>query len=1565
MRDFAQDYSLQASILPLFTSMSTNCQDLLSNHPTILQSSKRLAVGIIEIPVLLAIVALIVASAALFATNLPGGVASLSTSACTTGSGQIKLTATYSVPDGITGVFFPQTYWGSDSLTGSGNKDFTYTQKPFASIGLKDNATSQFLKDGSGNDTIATVPEPSGSCGGSDGTGGGTGTGPYTLSVTKNGSGTVNSNPSGIDCGATCSAPYTSGTNVTLTASPAANSTFANWSGDCSGTSPTCTVTMSAAKNVTANFSASTTTTPQTTTTTPQAATASGVACSLTPGNTPTVNQGGQYSFSLTATNLPVGDAYAKVIFQSGTHKFFAIDGNPIYLSGSYPQARFQVTNGNGKITNSTDNGSATFNITFYSDPNDIIGGTYTISSMVVQIGGVDTHCYAPNDDGGMLITIAGSPTNTPPTKPTTPSGPASVNLNSTKTYNATSTDADDNKLKMDFQVLEPGATSWKTYSSNQSAGGCKNGCTLSTDIAFSLSGQYIIRAMAVDSASANSQFSEWLHVDSAVATPSSLSTAETTTTPPCSVRFSWAGASQSNWGIDVSLQSNFSSYSRTNNSYPSMSTGITQLTADTLIAYYGTGAPTSFVPGNTYYWRIYYGVGGGFVDGSSFTISQCQIPNAKPSVPTGLTSPANNNVAGLYDISASASDPDNDKIYIKFAVRDTTGATSYIDSAWTTSGCLSACTRTVQGGFWIVGTYTVNAIAYDEHGAISSDWSPNYTITIPQPHVDNAAFHSQSGVPSTMTVGQTANVFVSFKNTGNNTWTAGAGNGAYRLGTQNPQDNKTWGTNRVNLTENAPPDGIPTFQFNITAPSTPGTYNFQWQMLKEGANWFGDKSNNVAITVSNAPKPVVTLNTDQPTITAGESSALTWRATNNPTSCSATPSGWFDNTKLASGSATVSPTTTTTYTLNCTNRGGTSDTASVIITVNTLQKPVVTLTSSAAAVTTGGTVTLNWSATNSPTSCTATGAWSGSKSASGSQSVTVNQSSTYTLTCSNAGGTSDPASATVTVSNPLTLTPTISANNNYTGLNYPYTNVQVSNGCVNQGGVYSAGIEFRFGSNAPASANPQYRLEWVFQGNNYSYPTDPGAYVTLAENPQKRAVNVGWTAGTHYVTLKAKAAGYSDATLGPTSFTAKDCQPLPTKPVVTISANPASVTAGGTSTLNWSATNSPTSCTASGAWSGPQAFAATNSKVVTVNQDSTYTLICANSAGPSDSKSVSVTAITTNGSIHVAYDNNSNGDSPCGSGATNTTVTQGSTTIASKSGCPGNDFTSLALGTYTVTAKSIANYDIYACSQLIVSAICNTSFTKTNSINITITASNPAGDIHFKYEPKTPPSDTIAPTAEIVSPTANQDVSGTVDVAVAADDNIAIYAVELYVDGLYVDSTTIKADSYYHLRWPSSGYSTGNHALKAIAYDKSGNSKSSQEVPVNVKPPQNCGVGDPVCDFTRDGLYQDMANKGSAINFYPGVVDYFYNTIVARETGSTYDPNSHNPGSTSGQACGLYQMGCYQNRFLNGEWDDGYTDWRTQTSNAFNYAFYKAGYRYWEPAQARWGEQVGPGSAK
>ena len=74
-----------------------------------------------------------------------------------------------------------------------------------------------------------------------------------TLAVTRSGSGTITSNTGGINCGTSCWADYTSGTSVSLTATPASGSNFTGWSGDCSGTGP-CVVTMSAAKNVTATF---------------------------------------------------------------------------------------------------------------------------------------------------------------------------------------------------------------------------------------------------------------------------------------------------------------------------------------------------------------------------------------------------------------------------------------------------------------------------------------------------------------------------------------------------------------------------------------------------------------------------------------------------------------------------------------------------------------------------------------------------------------------------------------------------------------------------------------------------------------------------------------------------------------------------------------------------------------------------------------------------------------------------------------------------------------------------------------------------------------------------------------------------------------------------------------------------------------------------------------------------------------------------------------------------------------------------------------------------------------
>src|SRR5262245_23137324 len=77
----------------------------------------------------------------------------------------------------------------------------------------------------------------------------------FSLTVTKTGtaSGTVTSNPAGINCGADCSEVYSSGTTVNLAATAAAGSRFSGWMGDadCSDAS----LSMTGNRSCTAIFS--------------------------------------------------------------------------------------------------------------------------------------------------------------------------------------------------------------------------------------------------------------------------------------------------------------------------------------------------------------------------------------------------------------------------------------------------------------------------------------------------------------------------------------------------------------------------------------------------------------------------------------------------------------------------------------------------------------------------------------------------------------------------------------------------------------------------------------------------------------------------------------------------------------------------------------------------------------------------------------------------------------------------------------------------------------------------------------------------------------------------------------------------------------------------------------------------------------------------------------------------------------------------------------------------------------------------------------------------------------
>src|SRR6185436_3680768 len=79
----------------------------------------------------------------------------------------------------------------------------------------------------------------------------------WSLTVTRTGdsgaTGTVTSTPGGISCGATCSASYANGTDVTLQAAVTGDNTFLGWSGACTGTG-SCVVEMDQARAVTATI---------------------------------------------------------------------------------------------------------------------------------------------------------------------------------------------------------------------------------------------------------------------------------------------------------------------------------------------------------------------------------------------------------------------------------------------------------------------------------------------------------------------------------------------------------------------------------------------------------------------------------------------------------------------------------------------------------------------------------------------------------------------------------------------------------------------------------------------------------------------------------------------------------------------------------------------------------------------------------------------------------------------------------------------------------------------------------------------------------------------------------------------------------------------------------------------------------------------------------------------------------------------------------------------------------------------------------------------------------------
>ena len=192
-----------------------------------------------------------------------------------------------------------------------------------------------------------------------------------------------------------------------------------------------------------------------------------------------------------------------------------------------------------------------------------------------------------------------------------------------------------------------------------------------------------------------------------------------------------------------------------------------------------------------------------------------------------------------------------------------------------------------------------------------------------------------------------------------------------------------------------------------VLTPGTTGNNVFTLRCSGPG----GDITQSAALQVLPPPSAVITSFTATPsTVSLGGTVVLDWSA-NDATACNAatTIGGSTDTLWTGSKAGTASETLTPLvggehlFMLNCTGVGGNAD-ASITVNV-TLPARITAFAPAATSVAPGASTTLTWASADA-TSCIASGAWTGSKALSGTESVSpALGKNVYALRCYGEGG--------------------------------------------------------------------------------------------------------------------------------------------------------------------------------------------------------------------------------------------------------------------------------------------------------------------------------------------------------------------------------------------------------------------------------------------------------------------------------------------------------------------------------------------------------------------------------
>ena len=330
-----------------------------------------------------------------------------------------------------------------------------------------------------------------------------------------------------------------------------------------------------------------------------------------------------------------------------------------------------------------------------------------------------------------------------------------------------------------------------------------------------------------------------------------------------------------------------------------------------------------------------------------------------------------------------------------------------------------------------------------------------------------------------------------------------------------------------------------------------------------------------------------ISLSATPPSIVKGGSSTLTVSA-GNATGVTITGTDGSSFTLPGNGGTqSVSPLATTIYTATAAGAGGNA-TATATVTVTAAQTappPTVSITASSTSVSAGASSTLNISATNA-TQVMVTGTDGSSYTLAGTggpQTVTPSGTTTYTATATGAGGT---ATATVLV--------TVAA-----GAAVPTVTISALPTSITAGGSSVLTV---------AASNA---TQVTITGSDKSSYTLPGT-------GGKQSVSL-----TATTTFTATATGPGGSASGSVTITVTP-NPAPT---VQISADPASITAGTSSTLTVTSANA-TAVTITGSDGSSYALTSTDgTQLVSPTTSTTYT---ATATGPGGTASQVVTVTVT-----------------------------------------------------------------------------------------------------------------------------------------------------------------------------------------------------------------------------------------------------------------------------------------------------------------------------------------------